>query len=1458
MHGNGVWAWLTGGTTPAPLVAIPTSGTPPAVTTLSPVRDIQLQPQGDQWPPPQQQRPNDDNQSLVDALCERAASKCITCPVSGCQTTHRNRAALGQHLFSDHEKTHCQLADPVFLATHAYVRCPCTGCTHVLCLLPKSNANRQSSYINHCQQFQSGKNTDPASRLQHKLIRTTDTGGSWARAESTTRTTAIGHAPAGSLGADLAVVTFTAAVTTATTPPNATGAPATNRLLVPTGNAAMTAAELADAEYPIPLVSRDVDLSCLRSIANLNTHVRLFSRHLKAQGPPTSLRQQAELSATAVLGNALYNADVLSERGALGLFMYELYMAFTFFRPSTVVEPYTIGQLRRRAATFNEAATNGTLDLLWQQFTASCPITPVADIDLTHEHVLDYDSLPMPSPSTSLPDEDAVARNMAFKAGYGEWAKTWSCASPSPALDPRDPDTLRALIAFNNQVPLRQLTPEIMQDEPGVEIISFTTAQVKKVGMGLGDLRAAGTLPQDNRLIKMVLRHGGLEPITGWFNSSICRDRAHPLARDLIAGGRRAALIAKVDPVSKEVIGSRPLGITEKIHAFFWGCINHVKKDSFNHHFTHPMPEDVTARERRISSAESDVTAAAIELEAANLSASPARVRNATSTLAAAQAALTTASRRLKFVTNWCYAKSGTEKLAYQIRGWIESRPNGGLVSDDVAKMYQDVDRVHMFNFFRKRFPSLIPAFRFFYGGPSDIWIGGARVPIHIAADGTTTLAKSADAEGCCYLQSVIGGNQGCGGATAACCGTYHEDCCDAQRMNPDADMTAIADDFYTFHEECGEPLFKAIADKRACCLSGSNVHSNQLKIRLYSASGDLSRAPCHMPGSPNYTHADPIKEMAGRQRVTVVKVAGAFLGDPGACSAALLELLTAKMLPLQYVSRLKDTDLVRHAKQIAVYLYRIVATSIPVHWMRIMPPSQTLAAAEFVDAAIASALALTLDFQVSPPSRAALAASNATLATNNGGVGVQSLVRLRLAAFPAAYISAMPTILALSPSCRAALLDPAISPTTAEFHASWATLQGTLADVRTRLATLDSDTRTWVDGSVHAAFHPDLEPKNITFPPVADLFVDSTSTSNSRYSQRALAAVYNCQHWLDEKLLCTDFDTQNASHASVLHRESTRLVSCAQRGSGAWLSRSPDHTLRLSVVSSDYFVSACQRRLGLYISVLAPGYDSAAANGTFVSQHKRLGDHVINTTNKSHRHKMFLTTMFTAMASVSSPNTPSGTLHKGDRGDGTPAGKEEARRRHAHINTGTIPDIYRDGALPSCWETKCYTCFCMDPPLGNGSKEKGGAASKADGGTHAMGNTEEDLIVKNLGVPARGDRTTDLPLNRRTGVGWVAKTTDHAYADAISRKHPTTLLVAESTGAMSATSFKCIDTHAKESRAPAALDTTCYGQSRASHKSYLPHHVAAISAAIVFADTEVMVDAAAHHCHLLSIGRAP
>jgi hypothetical protein len=44
------------------------------------------------------------------------------------------------------------------------------------------------------------------------------------------------------------------------------------------------------------------------------------------------------------------------------------------------------------------------------------------------------------------------------------------------------------------------------------------------------------------------------------------------------------------------------------------------------------------------------------------------------------------------------------------------------------------------------------------------------------------------------------------------------------------------------------------------------------------------------------------------------------------------------------------------------------------------------------------------------------------------------------------------------------------------------------------------------------------------------------------------------------------------------------------------------------------------------------------------------------------------------------------------------------------------------------------------------------------------MGNTEEALIVANLGVPERGAKA-DGPWRRDTGTGWIRETRDHDSA---------------------------------------------------------------------------------------------
>ena len=156
---------------------------------------------------------------------------------------------------------------------------------------------------------------------------------------------------------------------------------------------------------------------------------------------------------------------------------------------------------------------------------------------------------------------------MAFRASYGDYRGAWGCASPSPSLDPHTIESMRAVIAFTPQRPFRPLTADDVADVPGQQPLQFTQRQVEHAAAAQHDLKAPGTLPQDNRIIKMLVRRGGARPITAWMNS-VAAGVAHPIAADLLAGAVRAALLAKLHAVTGEVKGRRPLGICEK-----WTCL---------------------------------------------------------------------------------------------------------------------------------------------------------------------------------------------------------------------------------------------------------------------------------------------------------------------------------------------------------------------------------------------------------------------------------------------------------------------------------------------------------------------------------------------------------------------------------------------------------------------------------------------------------------------------------------------------------------------------------------------------------------------------------------------------------------------------------------------------------------------------------------------------------------------
>ena len=427
-------------------------------------------------------------------------------------------------------------------------------------------------------------------------------------------------------------------------------------------------------------------------------------------------------------------------------------------------------------------------------------------------------------------------------------------------------------------------------------------------------------------------------------------------------------------------------------------------------------------------------------------------------------------------------------------------------------------------------------------------------------------------------------------------------------------------------------------------------------------------------------------------------------------------------------------------------------------------------------------------------------------------------------------YYHARPIISQVCPDITALTITSMDHPSTAGFTTAYQHLNATLVSTRTRFATLDADTRTWIDGTEVSAYHPTI-PNDFRLPELANLFDDAPSNTLPRFSQRSLSAVINASAWLDTKEACDEFDVANVG-AIVPRREATRFVSCSQAGAGAFLVRLPDVSVRGSIISSTDVRTECQRRLGLYVSCLSVVLDACEARGMRITQHDRLGDAAINAANATHRHNEGLHAIYTALRCAAPATNP---VRLGDKGNGTPGTKAEAARRHAHLNDGHIPDIYRLGPPHVLYEWKCYTPFRPHGALGHGSSRCGGAASTTDGHSFAFGNTLEALRALVFGRVARG-APTDPPLNRRTGVGRVDAASGD-YHDALEKGNLVHLLATESTGALSRGVIVLLKALAKSTKEPSGHDSTPYGDGRASPRSFFPHHLAAISSAIVRAD---------------------
>jgi len=274
-----------------------------------------------------------------------------------------------------------------------------------------------------------------------------------------------------------------------------------------------------------------------------------------------------------VFGATLWGNGPETERGALGYLLMDLGSAYIFHRPSGTL-PYSTSQLYARAADFVSSISDGSFLNLWDDFAnAPDPDDPDDPAHITphtaHEgltcHPREGAPASAPGPSTSSggagthstthtthtthhtstdptatapclpaipeepdtddedPDPNSIMstlgisfgpksiRQAAYLAYKGEWSKAWSQFTPSTPADPRSSEVQQALINLCPHQHANPLGDADTADEPGTAPLEIQRKAFNTVMEGLTDLRAPGTMPEDNRILKAIYAHGGAD-----------------------------------------------------------------------------------------------------------------------------------------------------------------------------------------------------------------------------------------------------------------------------------------------------------------------------------------------------------------------------------------------------------------------------------------------------------------------------------------------------------------------------------------------------------------------------------------------------------------------------------------------------------------------------------------------------------------------------------------------------------------------------------------------------------------------------------------------------------------------------------------------------------------------------------------------------------------------------------
>ena len=770
-----------------------------------------------------------------------------------------------------------------------------------------------------------------------------------------------------------------------------------------------------------------------------------------------------------------------------------------------------------------------------------------------------------------------------------------------------------------------------------------------------------------------------------------------------------------------------------------------------------------------------------------------------------------------KFVTNFCFSPNGCAHVFRMVEWWHNLWPTKHTIADDIANMYNLIDRSASFAFLRKRRPDLIPVARLFYGdSDSRLWFRGSLIHALPEED---PISNPATSDNC--LRSCHGGCQGCPLATLLTIGPYHETLSATQRKCPTTSFTCMADD--TYMNDTGQQVYKSFDIKRSQAYAHCKSSSKITKVKCFSPTGDMSLAPADIAGSAHH----PLGPLPG------IKLVGCYLGRGDWPSMQAAQACRNRLRPLDMVDLVQDGPSIKNSETLKRQLIERIANSIPTHWLSLMPPCDTERAAIESMARITRSHELLYRYTDSPPERADLAMRQTFLPSPLGGLGSKNFPTNRHAYHAASVYATWRTTARIIPELASYDLtdEPSsLPPPAAAFVTAYRSVIDSHAAVVTAYTAIDAVLLFLVTGGKRSNHRPSY-PVDRTFPSLASLSEESlTSSTTVNPSTKALASAVQHETYIAWRRDANAFDAANPD-ATVLNREARRCIATTQPNSDKWLHAVPEPSLPHTIMPSIRSTIAVQRRLGLYLTAGRNVYDARAQmDHVTVSQSDRLGDSILNKESKTHRHNLVNKAVYDA---VNAQATTSVIL--GDKGDGAKRDRAEALERYAHYNKDHVPDIIEQGAAKNgnavLYETKCYSQLVTVVSLGKGQAGTGGKPSTAMGHSVGFGCTEERLLYMTLGCIERGDPSQGA-FSHDTGEGWVQAKEGH-YHDAIYNKHNSVkVMIFDDLGGATSGTAKTIKGLAKNASGKGARDATDYGETHT--KCFYQHHSTAISLACV------------------------